>query len=335
MSWGQQYVGHPFLAAMLTLGWIPVACSIVAVDPAEATTLFLVGQALACLMVVVAPFDVWYYDERLLPGFFADIDDTVTEAEDETLRRLAERFDTIYSRYWWVTTLPWVALVLLVFVLGQGYFASQGITSQVERTAYLGFFVYWLVFVGLRTHGGLVTVLTIRAFARDVDLEIDPLHPDGLGGLSTIGRFAIRMTLVISLGSLALPLSFQIASHIRYENVVYVGVALFVLLVALNFLYPTYKVNRRAQDLRENMLESRRRRIRSLEARLSESRGDGGDDTADDLLQLEIQRARREYDEYQNVQLYPLSIGIITRLASSILLPIFFILFEFFVSGFL
>ncbi|MFB6121900.1 MAG: hypothetical protein ABEJ78_00380 [Haloferacaceae archaeon] len=335
VAWGRQYVDHPFLAALVTLGWIPVACSAVAIDAAEATTLFLVGQALACLMVVVAPFDVWYYDERLLPGFFADIDDVITEAEDDTLRRLAERFDTAYSRYWWVTTLPWVVLVLLVFAFGQGYFASQGITTPVERAAYLGFFVYWLVFAGLRTHGGVITVLTIRAFARDVELEIDPLHPDGLGGLSTVGSFAIRMTLLISLGSLALPLSFQIASHIRYENVVYAGVALFVLLVALNFIYPTYKVNRRAQELRESMLESRRKRIRSLENRLSESFDDGGDDTSDDVLQLEIQRARREYDDYQNVQLYPLSVGIITRLASSILLPIFFILFELFVSDFL
>jgi len=340
VDWGRGYVDRPFLVAFLLMGWIPVVCSVVALDPSEASTAFLVGQALACLMVVPAPFDVWYYDERLLPKFFDDIElITATESHD-ALDRLAKRYDTYYAKYWWVSTLVWVALVLTVFVVGQDYFRAQGIDTLVERGAYLGFFCYWLLFAGLRSHGGLITVFVIRAFAEEVTLDVDPLHPDGLGGLSTVGTFAIRMTIITSLGSLALPLSFQVASHIAYEEVVYVGVALFVLLVALNFLYPTYKVNRRAQDLREKMLDSHRERIRKLEERLAlltEGEADLPDDTLaetnDELLELEIRRARREYEDYQNVQLYPLSIGIITRLVSSILLPVCFILFELFVTG--
>jgi hypothetical protein len=337
----RRYAGRPSVAAFLTMGWIPIACSVVALDPSEASTAFLVGQALACLMVVPAPFDVWYYDERLLPQFFDDIElITATESHD-TLRRLATRYDRYYSRYWWVSTLIWVGLVLTVFVVGQGYFRSQGITTLVERGAYLGFFCYWLLFAGLRSHAAVITVFVIRAFAEGVELDVDPLHPDGLGGLSTVGTFAIRMTVITSLGSLALPLSFQIANHIAYAAVVYVGVALFVLLVALNFVYPTYKVNRRAQELREEMLDAHRERIRKLEDRLAllakEGEADLPDDelaeTNDELLELEIRRARREFEDYQSVQLYPLSIGIITRLASSILLPVLFILFELFITG--
>lgn len=337
----RRYAGRPSVAAFLTMGWIPIACSVVALDPSEASTAFLVGQALACLMVVPAPFDVWYYDERLLPQFFDDIElITATESHD-TLRRLATRYDRYYSRYWWVSTLIWVGLVLTVFVVGQGYFRSQGITTLVERGAYLGFFCYWLLFAGLRSHGAVITVFVIHAFAEGVELDVDPLHPDGLGGLSTVGTFAIRMTVITSLGSLALPLSFQIANHIAYAEVVYVGVALFVLLVALNFVYPTYKVNRRAQELREEMLDAHRERIRKLESRLAllakEGEADLPDDelaeTNDELLELEIRRARREFEDYQSVQLYPLSIGIITRLASSILLPVLFILFELFITG--
>jgi len=155
------------------------------------------------------------------------------------------------------------------------------------------------------------------------------------------------MTVITSLGSLALSLSFQIANHIQYESVVYVGVALFVLLVALNFVYPTYKVNRRARELRERMLDVHRERIRKLEARLSLLTRGGGEafrnedltddalaETNDELLEttMEIRRARREFEDYQKVQ-YPLSIGIITRLVSPILLPVFFILFEQVVTG--
>lgn len=348
----REYVRSPLLAGLCTMGWIPVAASVVAVDPAEASTAFLVGQALACLMVVSAPFDVWYYDERLLPQFFDDIERITAEADRLSLRSLATRYDTYYSRYWWVSALVWAVLVLLVFVVGQDYFRSQGVTTPIERGAYLVFFCYWLLFAGLRSHGGLLTVLVIRAFSERISLDIDPLHPDGLGGLSTVGTFAIRMTLIISLGSLALPLSFQIASHIAYAELVYAGVALFVLLVALNFVYPTYKVNRQAQKLRERMLDTQRERIRRLEDRLAllhdgaaadalpavdpPEEGLPDDPVAemdDELLELEIRRARREFEDYQSVQLYPLSIGIITRLISSILLPIFFIVFELFITG--
>ncbi|WP_248897223.1 hypothetical protein [Haloplanus halobius] len=336
---GRDYVGHPFAAALCTMGWIPVVTTLVAVDPAEASLTFLVGQALACLMVVSGPYDVWYYDERLLPQFFDDIELITAAADRETLQDLANRYDRFYSRYWWASALVWVVLVLLVFAIGQSYFESQGITAPVERAAYLVFFCYWLLIAGLRSHGGLITVLVIRSFAERVELDIDPLHPDGLGGLSTVGTFAIRMTLIISLGSLALPLSFQIANHIQYGSVVYAGVALFILLVALNFFYPTYKVNRRAQELRERMLDSHRERIRKLERRLTLLHSD--DDLPDDelaaeddaLLEMEIRRARREFEDYQSVHLYPLSIGIITRLVSSILLPIFFIIFELVITG--
>ena len=114
-----------------------------------------------------------------------------------------------------------------------------------------------------------------------------------------------------------------------------------MVLVALNFVYPTYKVNRRAQDLREKMLDAHRERIRKLEDRLALRAAEDGRDlpdddlaeTNDELLELEIRRARREFEDYQSVQLYPLSIGIITRLVSSILLPVLFILFELFITG--
>ena len=352
---GRRITGSPFLAGLIVGGWIPVVATLVAVDPGEASRLFLVGQWLACLMVVVGPFDVWYFDERLLPGFFQEVDEVLTPSDDGTSRSLASKYDAYYATYWWVNVGVWGVLVLGVFVVSQPYFLEQGITTVVERAAYLCFFIYWLTIVGLRSHAAIVTVLAIRAFAETATLDIDPLHPDGLGGLSAVGDLAIQVTLIISLGSFALPLSFQLASEVAFGGFVYAGVGLFVLLIALNFLYPTYKMNRRAQSIRERLLEQNRRRIRRLEAELAvpadvrerspeSERADGATDLPDaelgpdsvrknELVQLEIQRARREFRDHQNVQLYPLSIGIITRLASSILLPIFFILFEFFISG--
>lgn len=334
VEWGRQYTKSPFLAGILTLGWVPVVATAVATDPSEADRLFLIGQWLACLMVVIGPFDVWYFDQKLLPGFFRDADETLTPTNDPTLSELSRKYDRYYARYWWSNVSLWGVLVLGVFVVSQSYFEAQGIRTGVEKTAYFVFFVYWFTIVGLRSHAALITVLAIRAFAEKAPLDIDPLHPDGLGGLSTVGELAIQVTVIISLGSFALPLSFQLASEVAFGGFVYVGVSLFILLIVLLFAYPTYKMNRRAQEIREAVLEENKQRIRELEAKLAVP--DEDDDISikeHQLLQMEIQRARQEFRDNQNVQLYPLSVSIVTRLISSIILPVLFIVFDIYVSG--
>jgi hypothetical protein len=287
-------------------------------------------------MVVVGPFDVWYFDQRLLPGFFRSADDRLTPTTDSTLSELSRKYDRYYARYWWANVVIWVVLVLGVFVVSQSYFEAQGITTLVEKGAYLVFFLFWLLIAGLRTHAALITVLAVKAFAEQAELDIEPLHPDGLGGLSTVGELAIQVTLINSLGSFALPLSFELASEVAFGYFVYVGVFLFILNNVALFAYPTYKMNRRAQEIREQALEENKERIRELEAQLTIPEDENEVSIRENqLLQMEIQRARREFRDNQNVQLYPLSISIITKLVSSIILPILFILFDIFISDYI
>ncbi|MFB6114521.1 MAG: hypothetical protein ABEJ58_10530 [Halodesulfurarchaeum sp.] len=329
MNWGIDRVNNPFLSAILTIGWIPAGFTILAMDVQEATGMFVFAQAVAGGAVVIAPYDIWYYDERLLPSFFNNVDELVTDSDTDSLNRIASHYDQFFSEKWWILTGIWLALVTTVYVFGLDYFVSQGIDRTAEQIAYFGFILYWILVAGLRSTAVLTTLLTIRSFAKEVELDIDPLHPDGLGGLSLVGDLAIKSTLIISTGSFALPLALNIANHLQYNTVVYVGVSLFVLLVALNFVYPTYIVNRRAQDVRETMLEERRTRIRDLEKEISNPKKA---DTPKnfDQIQMEIRRARRDYQDFENVTLYPLSIGIIVRLFSSVLLPFVFILLEIF-----
>ena len=117
-----------------------------------------------------------------------------------------------------------------------------------------------------------------------------------------------------------------------FRSLVYVAVGLYVVVIGLSFAYPTIYVNRRAQAVREDELEARRAKIRRLQEKAAdvESVADGDDEASMDELatRLEIQRLREEYSAYANVNLYPLSIGIVVRLVSSLLLPIFFIVVE-------
>lgn len=336
VEWGTQYTNSAFLSGIVVAGWIPIVATIIAVDPWEADRMFLIGQTLACLMVVVGPFDVWYFDQKLLPGFFKSADERLTPTADSTLSKLSRKYDRYYARYWWANVAIWVVLVLGVFVVSQSYFEAQGITTLVERGAYLVFFLFWLLIAGLRTHAALITVLAVKSFAEQAELDVEPLHPDGLGGLSTVGELAIQVTLINSLGSFALPLSFELASEVAFGYFVYVGVFLFILNNVALFAYPTYKMNRRAQEIREQALEENKERIRELEAKLAIPEEEEEVSVKENqLLQMEIQRARQEFHDNQNVQLYPLSISIITKLVSSIILPILFILFDIFISDYI
>lgn len=333
VEWGRQYTDSALLSALLTAGWIPVVATVVAVDYGEAGRLFLIGQTLACLMVVIGPYDVWYFDQKLLPRFFQSADERLTPTDDPTLSELSRKYDRYYARYWWAIVAVWVVLVLGVFVVSQSYLEAQGITTLVEKGAYLVFFLFWLLIAGLRTHAALITVLAVKSFAEEARLDVEPLHPDGLGGLSAVGELAIQVTLINSLGSFALPLSFELASEVAFGYFVYVGVFLFILNNVALFAYPTYKMNRRAQQVRERALEENKERIRELEAKLTIPEDESDVSIKEhQLLQMEIQRARQEFRDNQNVQLYPLSISIITKLISSIILPILFILFDIFIS---
>jgi hypothetical protein len=117
--------------------------------------------------------------------------------------------------------------------------------------------------------------------------------------------------------------------------VVYSGTGLYILFIILSFVYPTLKVNRTAQSLREEHLDEYRARIRSLEDEISAIEVESESTLKEISLRMEIERVRREFQNYKNVRLYPLSIGIFVRLASSILLPIGFTLLDFFLPRFL
>ena len=133
-------------------------------------------------------------------------------------------------------------------------------------------------------------------------------------------------TMFVSIGSLAFPYVFLLTAEGRAPILIYGGVAVYVLVIGASFLYPTIYVNRRAQAVRERELERMRARIRELEAQARDPAEHASTDEV--AKRLEIQRLREEFHEYATVSLYPLSVGILTRLATSILLPILFTVFE-------
>lgn len=314
-------------AGLLTLGTVPLGFTALFFLLADGRTdlSFLLAHLSAASIAVAGPVLVWHYDERIFPTFLQEASDVAVDRS--ALVATIERYERIFAEKSWFVVVPWTLLVVGLLLANMPFFEAHGVTGSTDPAlfAYLGFAIWWGIVTGIGFHGAITTIRTIRAVG-ELELTVDPLHHDGLGGLSTIGYFSIRATLLISIGSFALPLAFAIAASGPFEELVYVAVAIYVGIILLSFVYPTVYVNRRAQEVRDRILREKREQIRSLRAAAALEDADG--DLAELETQLKISTLREEFHEYQSVTLYPLSVSILARLASSILLPIAFTVLE-------
>lgn len=314
-------------ATLLTLGLVPylLTAAFFLFLPEQQDPYLVAIQMLAATIPVIGPVLIWRYDQHVFPTFVREVDDVVRH--HDALIQTVDRYELFFSERYWILMLPWAGLIVAAMVANLEFFQGLGATGLFHPAflTYLVFATWWSIITGIGLHGALTTVLCIRAVG-DLELVIDPLHHDGLGGLSTIGYFSIRATLMNSIGSFALPIAFAIAAGGEYQSLVYLAVAGYIGFILLSFAYPTLYVNRRAQKIRQETLQQKREQIRALEERMSFT------DATGDLEQLEqqlkIRTLRDDFNEYQSVKLYPLSVSILTRLASSILLPIGFTLLE-------
>ncbi|MFB6140743.1 MAG: hypothetical protein ABEJ26_09955 [Halosimplex sp.] len=101
--------------------------------------------------------------------------------------------------------------------------------------------------------------------------------------------------------------------------------------VLVTFLYPTILVNRRSEEIRSGTLADIRAEYLDLQTRIDEEEDD--DEMRDVNRRLEMQRLRNKYDDYATVRLYPMQIQIFVRLASSVLLPLLFLLLEYYLPA--
>ncbi|WP_336134408.1 hypothetical protein [Natronomonas amylolytica] len=311
---------------LLTVGLVPYLLTAVflGVVGLDVRRLFLVSQLLAATMGAIAPVLVWKYETVVFPTFVERAAEVTPYDDNRELLSIADRYRAFFSDVG-VLSLLWTALVLLAVVANVGYFRTFGITSYLDP----GFLVYVLfaIWSAAITAVGLRMVITTNLCIREIgelDFTIDPLHPDGLGGLSTIGYFAIRTTTMISIGALALPLAFDVARIGGGSGTVYFLVAVYIGLIIGSFAFPTVYINRRANEIKRDLLNSKRERIHELHADLLTNE----DPDEMDTLQIKLEELRTEYDAYDRVNLYPMSLSIASRLVSSVLLPFAFVLFE-------
>jgi len=322
----------PFIKSVVALGWIPIVTTAYVLTFGSPSLSFIIAQSLTASVVVTGPYQAYKFDTDVLPHFFEDCAELISEPDRNQLQSLQREYESAFRTGHIPFVALWTLAVISVLILNRSYFAAQGIIpGTAVSIGYLIFLLNFGVLSGLGLYSVIIMIRSIRSVSK-LSIEIEPLHPDGLGGLSVIGNSAIWSTLLISNGALAIPLALQMVTSNIGGVVVYLGTGIYIALIVTSFIYPTLKINRRAQEIRDSHLEEYRSEIRRLEAELSEIITTDSVTTKELALQMEIERTRKEFQNYRDVRLYPLSIGIVTRLLSSILLPIGFTIFELYIS---
>ncbi len=285
---------------------------------------FIGSQLLAALLSAVGPALIWRYENNIFMTFIQRATEVTPHEDNRALQAIAVRYRSFFSDVA-ATTGIWTVLLLWALVANLEYFASLGVTGYTDPAFLVyGLFAVWtavITAVGIRM--AVTTILCIREIGA-LEFSIDPLHPDGLGGLSTIGYFAIRTTTLLSFGALALPIAFDVVRAGDGSVIVYLAVAVYIGLIIGSFAFPTIYINRRANEIKRSIMNSKRERIHELQSQLLA--GDNPENL--ETLQMKLEELRTEHDAYDSVSLYPLSLSIISRLVSSVFLPLFFAVVE-------
>lgn len=327
----RRHVRHPFLASTLLFGLLPTAIVVAYagfrwpyVDDG-----FLFSLGAVVVVLVVAPYLVWYYSIQLLPTFFERISGVV--ADEERLKTIEETHQQLLSDRWWLASILAASPVPILVVGSPAFLRSRGLFGLTDPLLWfvLGVLVWIGALVGIGFLLVLVTISIARTLANE-ELQVDPLHSDGLGGMSPVGYLAIRTTIMFSLGSLLLPLLLQYAaaSGPRMTAMVYTMGILYAAFVALSFLYPTVAVSRRAAELRATILDNLRRQYVDVKRQAGEPAVGARTETTDPEVEQKLQRIRREHADYRRLDVYPMNISILVRLTGSVLLPLSFVLLD-------
>lgn len=319
---------NSLLASMITFGWIPIVLNglYYLFRGRHGSNEFLVAEFFITLLVSTIPFLIWHWNKQVFPMFFIHVSQVVRDRDE--LNRIEDKYARLFSKRYLLVSVPWTVAALIAFLGNAGYFADQGIfgLTNIVYWIYVLLFIWSGLITSIGVHIIIITLLCIREVA-ELPLRLDPLSPDSSGGLSAVGYFAIWTTLPASAGSLALPLAFELAAEGGFKTLIYLVVTVYALGIGLLFLYPTIKINRRAEERRKNILNEYKSKINELERKIG-SEESGSVPMQDLACQMEIQRLRQKFEDYQNMDLYPMSLGILYRLISAILLPFIFVFLE-------
>jgi len=169
----------------------------------------------------------------------------------------------------------WVSIIISFSVT---FYLWCGVSNQPDRASYLDFgegvmpiyhglylslIWYMLVMMVCKILTSVVVLHKIfKVYAREgkVEIHLEPLHPDHCCGMSSVGRYALLLHLLVFLFGISVSarvfLDFVlIGSQLQKQPPLILGIAVIVVLGFFVFFVPLYIVRERMISVKNNMLE--------------------------------------------------------------------------------
>ena len=94
---GRGVVDTPFVASFLTLGWIPLAASLVVLRFGNPSQGFVVAQLLTASIVILGPYQAYKYDTEVLPGFFKNVSSIIADEDQSKVENIRSQALRLYG----------------------------------------------------------------------------------------------------------------------------------------------------------------------------------------------------------------------------------------------
>lgn len=257
----------------------------------------------------------WYYEARLIPSFWADLEASGT-LDQESVASLSKGHRVVWGGIRSVGILIWAILPLATFVVL--CFAPGQVLFPVFPGPWFWAWCLGVFLAGIATGEGFAGVVMMLRIIRDCvsqGIRLDPYHPDGLGGLSSFGRLAIYTTSMFSSGSLFIPILVLVSTYSSLSLVtVYVLIGLFSIAIAAAFIIPTVLVSSKAALVKQAMFRSVASQVAAAAKKDCSAR-----DTAECLNLLCGQGLLADI---RRMRVYPFDPWIMSQLFASVLLPV-------------
>jgi hypothetical protein len=353
----------PFiLTALLLFGWTAPAFGITEFfvdwnyfkDFATYDTLimYFITTALFCLFPVVATTVIHWWEEQTFLPVMRDLKllvtsytiqdessglqiDEATKYERFIRRKIQKCFKYVNHPAVIVTSIAIAAFFIVTSILN---------TARPDIVFLWNFIpAFFMVVFGANVIIGILPYFRImNDILKDINIKIEPEHPDGLGGLSPLKDLAINTTLVVVTLTLVLPwlggLPVILRSSLELLNyVVFPFIPLFIYAIVYVFLRPTYTLYRRIKAAKtsflvamhgqyleafgffQEMLQAMKREIKDLKVDPGEKPINGDIVRSQGML---VEMLKDRYEKARRMKEWPVSTATISKLVGSLIVPV-------------
>lgn len=301
-------IALPALLAVISTRWASGQVPVSFADAAAALWL-AIGVTLICRT-----------SAETFPRFFADINSAFPE-DVQSLKVFRDRFERHHGGWRFLTiSIPLTAVVAAL----QTFSGVQiSLAAAVVSAAFYGL----VMFVAGYGFWAIVGLLRMGVWLREIDLRLQPYHPDGFGGLRGFGQLAIQGASYFFTGALVVPAGIDLAQRFgsngsNLEVATYWLLGCYSVFGVLGFLVPQLQLREKSRAEKAQLLSIAAGPLEQGFWALSRDiEHTSADWTNGYLSSLKMYR-EVYYDHVERIREWPYDYKVILQILGSLLIPV-------------